>query len=104
MFRLVSFFLFLFVRCRCERTGVHEGHKVDKEDHVRGGARAASADPHVAYHREAPRPVLQLPQPLRGPDGELAQPAWTTAEVSNNSIPQLGSLWEVVVVVAAGSG
>lgn len=66
----------------CCVPGVYEGHKMDEEDHVRGGACIAAADPHVAHNRETPRALLQLPKSLRGADGELAQPSWSSPEVT----------------------
>lgn len=63
-------------------TGVHEGHQVDKKDYVRGRTRSPSADPHVAYHRQAPRPILQLQDSFRWADGQLPQPPWAAPQVS----------------------
>lgn len=55
---------------------------MDEEDNVRGGPCIATADPHVAHNRETPGALLQLPKPLRGADGELAQPSWSSPEVT----------------------
>lgn len=54
---------------------------MDEEDYVRGRARVASVDTHVAHHREAPVSLLQLSQPLRRPDGQFPQPTRPAPEV-----------------------